>query len=47
MAQVDIRTEGSVLHLHVTRPEKYNALSLEMYAALGEGLHRLGTRSAV
>ncbi len=51
MAQVDIRTEGSVLHLHVTRPEKYNALSLEMYAALGEGLHRLnedpGLRVAV
>ncbi len=47
MAQVDIRTEGAVLHLHITRPEKYNALSLEMYAALGEALHRLNVDDAL
>jgi enoyl-CoA hydratase/carnithine racemase len=43
VAQLDSRVEGHVLHLHITRPEKYNALSLEMYAALGEELHRLNT----
>lgn len=47
MAQVDIRTEGAVLHLHITRPEKYNALSLEMYGALGEALHRLNEDDAL
>lgn len=41
MAQVDLRVENHILHLHITRPEKYNALSLEMWEALGEGLHRL------
>ena len=39
--QVEITTEQHVLHLHITRQEKYNALSLEMYAQLGEGLARL------
>ncbi len=43
MSQVETRVDGHVLHLHITRPEKYNALSLEMFAALGEGLHRLNT----
>lgn len=43
MAQVETRADGHVLHLHLTRPEKYNALSLEMYGALAEGLHRLNT----
>lgn len=43
MSQVETRADGHVLHLHLTRPEKYNALSLEMYGALAEGLHRLNT----
>jgi enoyl-CoA hydratase/carnithine racemase len=30
-----------VLHIHLTRPEKYNALSLEMYHGLGAALYRL------
>ncbi len=41
MAQVDITAREHVLHLHIARPEKYNALSLEMYHSLGAGLHRL------
>lgn len=41
MSQVDVREVGHVLHLHITRPEKYNALSLEMYAALSRELTRL------
>jgi len=43
MSPVESRTDGAVLHLHLTRPEKYNALSLEMHALLGEGLQRLNT----
>jgi len=41
VSQVDVHTDRHILHLHLTRPEKYNALSLDMYAALGEGLARL------
>lgn len=41
MSQVSTRVDRHILHLHITRPEKYNALSLEMYAELGEGLKRL------
>ncbi|MFT7286649.1 MAG: enoyl-CoA hydratase [Halieaceae bacterium] len=41
MTQVAVSTEGHVLHLHLTRPEKYNALSIEMYEILGEQLYRL------
>jgi enoyl-CoA hydratase/carnithine racemase len=43
VSQVDVRSDGHVLHLHLTRPEKYNALSLDMFAALGEGLARLNS----
>ena len=43
MAQVEITARDHILHLHITRPEKYNALSLEMYGALAEALHRLNT----
>lgn len=41
MAQVDISTQNHVLHIHITRPEKYNALSLEMYHTLGSALRQL------
>lgn len=41
MSQVHSHVDRHILHLHLTRPEKYNALSLEMYAELGEGLKRL------
>ena len=41
MSQVAVRIDKHVLHLHLARPEKYNALSLEMYAEPGEGLQRL------
>ncbi|MEE4277920.1 MAG: crotonase/enoyl-CoA hydratase family protein [Halieaceae bacterium] len=43
MPQVDVRSDKHILHLHIVRPEKYNALSLDMYAELGEGLARLNT----
>lgn len=43
MSQVDVTTKNHIMHLHLTRPEKYNALSLEMYGALAEALHRLET----
>ena len=41
MPQVRTHVDKHILHLHLTRPEKYNALSLDMYAGLGEGLKRL------
>jgi enoyl-CoA hydratase/carnithine racemase len=41
MAQVSVSAENHILHLHLTRPEKYNALSLEMYQTLAESLYRL------
>jgi enoyl-CoA hydratase/carnithine racemase len=41
VSQVRSQVARHILHLHLTRPEKYNALSLEMYAELGEGLKRL------
>ncbi|MHA7817023.1 MAG: crotonase/enoyl-CoA hydratase family protein [Pseudohaliea sp.] len=43
MSQVETRVDGHVLHIHLTRPEKYNALSLEMYHALAEAYYRLDT----
>jgi enoyl-CoA hydratase len=41
MSQLSVTVDKHILHLHITRPEKYNALSLEMYHALGENLFRL------
>lgn len=41
MSQVEVTAKGHILHLHLTRPEKYNALSLEMYHELGQALKRL------
>ncbi len=41
MAQVDVRADGHVLAVELTRPEKYNALSLEMYGAIADALGRL------
>lgn len=43
MSQVDVRTGQHILHIHLTRPEKYNALSVEMYNAIASALHRLDT----
>jgi len=42
MAQVEIHTSDHILHIHLTRPEKYNALSVEMYRVIAESLFRLG-----
>jgi enoyl-CoA hydratase len=41
MPQVEVRNDGHVTHVHLTRPEKYNALSLDMYAAISDALTRL------
>lgn len=43
MSQVDISANNHILHVHLTRPEKYNALSIEMYDAMSRALHRLAT----
>jgi enoyl-CoA hydratase/carnithine racemase len=37
---VVVEQRGGVLHLHLNRPEKKNALTIEMYAALAEALGR-------
>lgn len=51
MSHVETRVDGHVLHIHLSRPEKYNALSLEMYHGLAEAYYRLdnepGLRAAV
>jgi enoyl-CoA hydratase/carnithine racemase len=36
-----------VLHIQLTRPEKYNALSLEMYHAIASAYHRLDNDPAL
>ena len=41
MSQLEVRAEGHVLHIHLTRPEKYNALSIEMFRGLAEAYERL------
>lgn len=35
---VRVEMRGSILHLEIDRPEKKNALTVEMYQALGDGL---------
>ncbi|MEM9303929.1 MAG: crotonase/enoyl-CoA hydratase family protein [Pseudomonadota bacterium] len=41
MAHVETHVDGHVLVIRLTRPEKYNALSFEMYHLLGQALQRL------
>jgi len=43
MSQLEVRAEEHVLHIHLTRPEKYNALSIEMYRGIAEAYQRLET----
>jgi enoyl-CoA hydratase/carnithine racemase len=43
MDHVEVTQEGAILIIKVNRPEKYNALSVAMYHALGRALHRLNT----
>lgn len=43
MADIEVTAEGHVLLIRVNRPEKYNALSPDMFHALGAALHRLNT----
>jgi len=41
MAQVAIEAKDHILHIQLTRQEKYNALSLEMYRDIARALKRL------
>ena len=41
MSQFSVETTGHVLHIHIPRPEKYNALSIEMYQQMAQALKRL------
>ncbi|MEO0438378.1 MAG: crotonase/enoyl-CoA hydratase family protein [Pseudomonadota bacterium] len=41
MSQLSVESKGHVLHIHITRPEKYNALSIEMYEQMARALKRL------
>jgi enoyl-CoA hydratase/carnithine racemase len=41
MSQLEIRVEQHVLQIHLTRPEKYNALSIEMYRGIADAYARL------
>jgi enoyl-CoA hydratase len=47
MDHIEVTQEGSILIIKVNRPEKYNALSLEMYHTMGQALHRLNTDPAL
>lgn len=41
MSQLDVRADGHILHIHLTRPEKYNALSIEMYEGIAAAYAQL------
>jgi enoyl-CoA hydratase len=43
MKHIDVSTDGHILLIRLTRPEKYNALSLEMYHGIAGALARLNT----
>ncbi len=45
MSHIQTRTEGHILVIHINRPEKYNALSPEMYHDMGKALARLNEDS--
>lgn len=41
MAHIETRVEGHILVIHINRPEKYNALSPDMYHDMGKALAQL------
>lgn len=41
MSHIDVSQDGHILIIRVNRPEKYNALSPDMYHAMGQALARL------
>ena len=43
MNHIEVSTQGHILLIRLTRPEKYNALSLEMYHGIAGALARLNT----
>jgi len=43
MAHIETRTEGHILVIRINRPEKYNALSVDMYHGLAQAYARLHT----
>lgn len=44
---IEVRQQGHILLIKVNRPEKYNALSPDMYHALGRALARLNSDSSL
>ena len=43
MEHIQVSQEGHILLIKINRPEKLNALSPDMYHALGKALARLNT----
>lgn len=43
MSHIEISQEDHILIIRVNRPEKYNALSPDMYHAMGQALYRLNS----
>lgn len=41
MTHIETRRDGHILLIHINRPEKYNALSIEMYHGLGRAFAEL------
>jgi enoyl-CoA hydratase/carnithine racemase len=44
---IQVESRGAILHIEIRRPEKKNALTVEMYAALGEALARAEAEDSV
>lgn len=47
MSQLEVRAAQRVLHIHLTRPEKHNALSIDMYRGIAAAYERLESDPAL
>lgn len=47
MSHVAVTRDLHILHIHLTRPKKYNALSVEMYEVIAEALYDLNNDPAL
>lgn len=47
MSHIEVSTEGHIQLIRINRPEKYNALSPEMYHDIGKALHELNSNDAL
>jgi enoyl-CoA hydratase/carnithine racemase len=45
--RIEVRTEGGVAHVELARPDKFNAMDGEMFAAIGDTFRALGRDGAV